>query len=264
MATASGTIFNYNTSDNSLAGIINLSVPNYNYVPGSNMWASADGTVLVAVEMLRRCRKRLFVAIRHAAFQHTVPSNPGFGVLAQSGTVIAGAEGSGECTEFVPATGGAPLYCVETGGLGMFAVSPDGITPWLLSMKLALVPSLPTFIRTERWSPRVPGWAFTWLDNDRLLTYQSLVKFQIYDSSGNFISDAATQPNLSQCYSNCQIVSADSVTQGNQIVNYMTGAITWESGDYQRTQKSAAAGTQMVIAAGNYVLAEPFSASGGN
>jgi hypothetical protein len=223
------------------------------------MWASADGTVLVAVGSDGAAN---VYSLPSGTLLSTVPSNPGFGVLAQSGTVIAGAEGSGECTEFVPATGGAPLYCVETGGLGMFAVSPDGTLVAVDETGAGTFSS--NIYKNGTLVTAVPGWAFTWLDNDRLLTYQSLVKFQIYDSSGNFISDAATQPNLSQCYSNCQIVSADSVTQGNQIVNYMTGAITWASGDYQKTQKSAAAGTQMVIAAGNYVLAEPFSASGGN
>jgi hypothetical protein len=257
IATASGTIFNYNSSDNSLAGTISFPVPKYSSFPGSNLWASADGTVLVAMGSDGSAR---VYSLPSGALLSTISSNPSFTALSQSGAVIAEGAGSGQCTQFVPAAGGAPLYCVVTGGGGMFAMSPDGT-------QVAVDGGGPSaqIFRNGTLVTAVPGWAFIWLDNDRLLTYQSLTKFQIYDSTGNFLSDAATQPNLSQCYSNCQIVSADSLTQGDEIVNFMTGAITWESGDYLQTAgvylqagKGIAAGSQMVFLAGDFVLAEPF------
>jgi hypothetical protein len=269
IAMATGSINYYNSGDNSLAGSISF--------PISRLFASADGTVLVA-ESSEPAPSGMYpttniYSLPSGTLVNTVPDNLGFVALSQSGAVIAegvAPSGTNSCdTQFVPATGGPALYCLSIGS-GGFALSPDGT---LVAIDLGSGTTAATNIyKNGILVTAVPGSGVFWLDNNRLLVAAPTpVYFQfpppqpytIYDSLGNFLGNAATTDNLGCNYA-CRVVSTDSLFEGNWIVSYMTGAIEWESADYFQQGKSAVAGSQVILAAGDYVLAEPSVASGTN
>jgi hypothetical protein len=264
IAMASGSINYYNSSDNSLAGTISF--------PTSSLTASANGTVLVAVSSAPSLSGNYpttnIYSLPSGTLVNTVPSNLGFIQLSQSGNVIAegvASSGTNSCdTQFVPSTGGPAIYCLDTGGVRNFPLSPDGT---LVAIDLASGPTAATNIyKNGTLVTAVPGSGDFWLDNNRLLVaaptsaylqYPPPQPYTLYDSLGNFLGNAATTDNLG-CNTACRVVSTDALFDGTWIVSYMTGAIEWESADYFQKGEIAVAGSQVILAAGDYVLAEPF------
>jgi hypothetical protein len=275
VATASGTIYNYNSSDNSLVGTI--SFPAYGAV------SSADGTVLAVVGIPASQTGETQTFNIYSVPSGTLISSSTF--IEPNGLVDFAMTGSGNFMtetflnpngtnpcylEVVPITGGGPIFCDDAGDTLGITLSPDG-TLAAVNLTGADAPAATNIYKNGTLVTAVPGTPFVWLDNDRLLmdegpTIENLQSepdiFKIYDSSGNLLGNAATTFNLFSCgdgYSGtCQIVSTNSITQGTEIVNYLTGAITWASADYFKYGESAAAGAQIILAAGDYVLAEPF------
>ncbi len=118
-----------------------------------------------------------------------------------------GSSSSSVCdTQFVAATGGAALYCLFTGisnafSPGCFSPSPDG-TLVAIGGPSSDGNGGTNIYKNGTLVTAVPGGAFEWLDNERLLVSEGPTSenlqvlepdiFKIYDSLGNLLGNAAT------------------------------------------------------------------------
>ena len=189
--------------------------------------------------------------------------------LSGSGTVIAetfGTPNANPCvTQVVPIAGGTPIYCDTTGLITDIQLSPDG------TLVAATIPGtdpsddVTNIYKNGTLASAVPGDTVIWLDNNRLLVSESsnssttALPSAIYDYLGNLLGNGASSDLFGyEGCSRCQLVSTDSLYDGYTILSYMTGATTWASADYFQTGKGAVDGSQVILAAGDYVLAEPY------
>ena len=279
VATASGSIFFFNTSTNALAGTISFS--------SSQLSASSDGTVLAAAQdssayQYQPDRTVNIYSLPSGALSHTFPysypdSSLNYMAMSGSATVIAEifdpAPTSGCATQVIPTTGGATIFCDNTVinplALPEIRLSPDGT---LLATAPALTPGggLPTtnIYKSGTLVSAVPGSLGGWLDNTRLLVNEFTIGGHgeilpagtvIYDSLGNKLGTTPI-PTLD----GFQVVTSDSVyvppgyfNEGNYIESLTTGTVTWASGN-SSYGPGAVGGSQIVFASGNLVLAQPF------
>jgi hypothetical protein len=279
VATASGSIFYFNTSTNALAGTISFS--------SSQLSASSDGTVLAAAKdtsayQYQPDRTVNIYSLPSGALFHTFPysypdTDLSYMAMSGSATVIAeifSPPTSGCTTQVIPTTGGATIFCDNTviipsptnpSALTDIRLSPDGTL-------LATAPSGGGLVTTNIYKngalvSAVPGSLGGWLDNTRLLVNEFAyvghgiepTGTTIYDSLGNKLG---TPPILGLGV--FQVVTSDSVylppsyfNEGNFIESLTTGTVTWASGN-SSYGPGAVGGSQIVFASGNLVLAQPF------
>jgi hypothetical protein len=274
VATASGQLFYFNASDESLAGVINFS---------GSFSASADGTVLAAAPNSTGTTN--IISLPSGKTINTFPMS--YLALIQTGTSIAFANDSTATTcpseiMVVPVTGGAPLYCMpDIPQYGTAVFSPDGTLGALSTEPTQNLGSTNVY-RNGTLTTAVPGVASGWLDNKRLLATQYTtnpdfvgpvsVGSNIYDAAGNKLgtttaafgifsaSGVAPEPSF-------QVVSAapDSLygIYENVIVSLTSGTTTWASGNIMRSTGGAyptggITGTQVIFPSDNLVLAQPY------
>jgi hypothetical protein len=263
VATASGQIYNFNSSTAALVGTINLS--------SSILSMSSDGTVLAAWSENPPNSSVNIYSLPAATLINSFPYGSINGVreisLSGSGTVLAQlpSNASGCDAAAVAVTGGAPIWCDMTGTVNNVQLSPDG-TLVAASTEPYSAPNPTTSIyKNGVLTTSVPGWVVGWLDNSRFLAsnYQEeaapphdtiyLGNF-IYSSQGSVLS-APTLPEISAI----DVVSADAVYSPalNTIFSLTTSAPTWLSGN-PSTGIGAVSGSQIVFASENLVLAQPY------
>jgi hypothetical protein len=273
VATASGTIFNYRTADDSLVGTISF--------PGvQRLSASSDGTVLAAAANTNSAqyvtgRPLNIYSLPSGAvltsFSYSYPAADLSSIaLSGSGTLLtehfgAGAQSDPCSTQVIPIMGGAPFYCDTTGLLSNVQVSPDST---LLAAEQQASSSSPTtnIYKNGTLISAVPGTPITWIDNNDLLLDQYPLDdptnppMAIYTSSGALVGNGAPSRSIGcDSYTACQIVSSGLIyTSGDTIQSYITGSTTWESADYNPAGVGALAGSQIIVPSSVYVLALPY------
>jgi hypothetical protein len=280
VATASGSIFYFNASNDTLAGTIDFS--------SSTLSASSDGTVLAAEANSNEAqyqpdRTLNIYSLPSGALLNTFPysyPNSNLYYMAMSGSASVIAEifypaPTGVCvTQVIPASGGATIFCDNTivsspSAIPDIELSPDG-TLLATSMQLTDVNGTTNIYKNGTLVTAVPGQVAGWLDNTRLLvnefTNEGMAGLQdsgttIFDSLGNKLG---TTPILN--LGPFKVVSAGSVylpsytgfsTSRNVIVSLATGTSTWESAN-STLGIGAISGSQVVFASGNLVLVQPF------
>lgn len=271
VATASGNIFYYNSSDDSLVGTISF--------PGvSELSSSSDGTVLAAEQNTHFAQsvtgRTLNVYSLPSGtvlntFPYVFPIQPEF-VLSASGSVMAeyfGNDTTNACnTQVVPTLGGATIYCDTTGLIQFAQLSPDGTL--IAAGPVATEPNYITNIyQNGTLISAVPGLPIMWLDNGHLLLdeYSSdqtmALPMAIYDPLGNLLGNGAISSTIGCGQGSvCRVIAPNSIYTGSGIINYLTGAITWATGDPPPLVYGSAAstGSQVIITSGVYVLAQPY------
>lgn len=262
VATASGQIYNFNSSTAAPVGTINLS--------SSILSMSSDGTVLAAASENPPNSSVNIYSLPSATLINSFPygSNAVREIsLSGSGTVLAEFPSNtpGCDAAAVAVTSGAPLWCDTTGTVNNVQLSPDG-TLVAASTEPYSAPNPTTSIyKNGVLTTAVPGWVLGWLDNARLLAsnYQEeaapphntvYLGNIIYSSQGSVLS-APSLPEISAI----DVVSADAVYSPklNTIFSLTTSAPIWMSGN-PSTGVGAVSGSQIVFASGNLVLAQPY------
>ena len=264
VATASGSIFSFNTSTNALERTINF--------PSSQLASSSDGTVLAAVQdVIDGQYNSPLVNVYSLPSGSPISSLPSvespFITLSGSGAILGqldtapyNAQACYAQTTLV--TGGNPILCDSVQGPSRLELSPDGT---LAAVSTALTPMVTTNIyQNGKLVTTVPGWAVDWLDNGRLLVnnYKPVgqLGFPEYASATIFSPTGANLGNvpLPELHT-IQPISSDLVYSPdlNAIVSLTTGAFTWASGNLP-TKVGAVGGPEIVFAPGNLVLAQPF------
>jgi putative Ig domain-containing protein len=263
VATASGQIYNFNSSTAAPAGTINLS--------SSLLSMSSDGTVLAAWSENPTNSSVNIYSLPAATLVNSFPYGSATGVneisLSGSGTVLAQLPSNtpGCDAAAVAVTGGAPIWCDMTGSVNNVQLSPDG-TLVAASTKPQSAPYPTTSIyKNGVLTTSVPGWVVGWLDNTRFLAsnYQEeaapphntvYLGNIIYSSQGSVLSTPML-PEISEI----DVVSANAVysPELNTIFSLTTSAPTWLSGN-SSTGVGALSGSQIVFASENLVLAQPY------
>jgi hypothetical protein len=296
VATASGKVLLFNSSDDTAAGSIAFSA--------SELAASSDGTVLAAVtdwqslqssnQAMQTTDSTLNVyslpsATLSTSFPYAFPGTALTTVaLSGSGTVVAETFNSPTTAcliQVIAVAGGAPIVCDNTSGDVSVHLSPDGT---LATTSPAGTVNMSTRIYNNgTLVTAVPGYAFGWLDNSHLLVDNYTVEgndnnlllgtgLTIYDAAGNQVG---TSPVLTTD----QILIAPGATSlydvdVNSIVSLSSGATTWACGSAssilpsfigfvaggageQTYPSGVAAGltaSQVVFASNNVVMAVPY------
>lgn len=271
VATRSGTIF-FNTSDNSQAGTLGFQ--------SSLLSTSSDGTVLAAVAAVPTVPGvtqplNIYSLPSGAlinAFSYSYPTNFSAIALSSSGTLIAeilqSSVPAGLCvSQVIPAMGGTPIFCDNTGAIGTLRLSPDGTLVAASNPGSKVGPYITNVYKNGTLVVPVPGLAAMWLDNNRLLVNENSstqTSPAIYDSLGVLLSSGSAAPNVGyQCQFGpvlCQVASTDSLYNPyqNVIQSYTTGATQWASGNASIPGIGAVAGSTIVFSAGDFVLAQPY------
>jgi hypothetical protein len=263
VATASGQIYNFNSSTAALVGTINLS--------SSILSMSSDGTVLAAWSENPPNSSVNIYSLPAATLINSFPYGSINGVreisLSGSGTVLAQlpSNTSGCDAAAVAVTGGAPIWCDTTGTVNTVQLSPDGTLVAASTEPYSAPNPITSIYKNGVLTTSVPGWGLGWLDNAQFLAsnYQEeaapphdtvyLGNF-IYSSQGGVLS-APTLPEISAI----DVVSADAVYSPalNTILSLTTSAPTWQSGN-PSTGIGAVSGSRVVFASGEFVLAQPY------
>ena len=277
VAVASGQIFNYDTSNNTLVSTINFSA--------SELLASASGAVLVAAAdyfdgQNEPSRSLNIYSLPSGNLTTTLtyvtPTSTKLPMSVSAvGDVLAAplSNTSGCSFEVVNIAGGTPLLCGASawsgGALGNLQLSPDG-TLVLASSGPTLQPTTDIY-KNGSLSTTVAASGTNWLDNTRFLadtfvenvgleaTYTGTV---IYNSSGG----AQSMPSLPQIDS-LDVVTSDTiyVPASNSINSVTSATVTWTSANPNRPVSNinagASGGSEVVFSSGSLVLAEPYSAA---
>jgi hypothetical protein len=259
VTTASGEIFNYNATTDSLVGTIPFS--------SAQLSMSSDGTVLAAlgdpINLYSLPSGSLINSLPYGGASMSLSGNAAVVLVNYAPTT-----GTPTCTsQAFPTNGGASIWCgVDTSFLTP-QLSPDGTLIASHATGTTGASSDSTNIyKNGVLVTAVPGWATGWLDNGRLLAITFNVGINyigsvIYGPTGNVL---ATSP-LPDIYT-FNVVTSNSIysPELNQILSLTTGAPTWESGNAKLTEGAigvslgAIAGSQVVFTSGNLVLAQPY------
>ena len=282
VATASGTIFYFNASNNTLAGTIAFS--------SSQLSASSDGTVLAAAAntndfQYETDRTVNIYSLPSGALIDTFPYSYPNNILtymAMSGSANVLAEQfapspTNACvTQVIPTMGGATIFCDNTVAESFPSIqdvqlSPDG------TLVATSSPSTDGSVTTNIHKngtlvSAVPGSVAGWLDNTRFLVNEftnagmagvEAAGTTIYDSLGNKLGN----PPILDLIVPFQAVTSNSVylrpvlpaisSGANTIESLTTGTLTWASGN-SLVGPGAVGGSQIVFASGNLVLVQPF------
>lgn len=275
VATSSGSILLFNSSTNALAGTINF--------PSSSLSMSADGSVLAASAntwgQTGAATSLNIYAIPAATLVNSFPYSVLTFSLAGSGTVIAELDGStpisvtGCKAQVIAIGGGTPIWCDTSGQFQQLVLSPDG-TLLAATSTQNTVPLQPGFGSSSNvylngaLLTAVPGWAIGWSTNTSLLVNQytsigDYTDLNRYTNTGSLIS-SVTPPQMLQIQP-VTVASSFVYSSGqNTIVNTANGNVSWTSGDAFTPiccpplyGIGAVAGSQVVFASGNFVLAQP-------
>lgn len=263
VATASGQIYNFNSSTAAPVGTINLS--------SSILSMSSDGTVLAAWSENPPNSSVNIYSLPTATPINSFPYGSINGVreisLSGSGTVLAQlpSNTSGCDAAAVAVTGGAPIWCDTTGTVNNVQLSPDGTLVAASTSPYSAPNPTTSVYKNGVLTTSVPGWVVGWLDNTRFLAsnYQEeaapphntvYLGNIIYSSQGSVLSTPSL-PEISEI----DVVSADAVysPELNTIFSLTTSAPTWLSGN-PSTGVGAVSGSQIVFASENLVLAQPY------
>lgn len=269
IATASGRIFSFDVSNNSLVGSINFS--------SSQLSASTDGTILAAAGnsndfQYEPDRTLNIYSLPSGATITSFPySYPQTDLIYMSmsgaGNVASNifAQPTTAClTQVIPIASGIPILCDNTlAGLVAatvdIALSPDGTLAATSGVASTTVTT--NIYKNGTLATTVPGQVVGWLDNTQLVVgnyingsagYPVPGSTAIYDSLGNKVSNPALAG-----LAPFQTVAPDLVyvPLSNDIESLVTGASTWASANAS-LGVGAVAGPQIVFASGNLVLAQ--------
>jgi Putative Ig domain len=275
VAVASGKIFNYDASNNTLVSTINFSA--------SQLAASSSGAVLAAaadyLDGLNVPSRSLSIYSLPAGdltttFTYVAPTSATLAMaVSAAGDMLAAqlSNTSGCGFEVVDIAGGASLLCGPAAwsgrALGNLQLSPDG-TLVLASSGPLLQPTTDIY-KNGSLVTTVAASGTNWLDNTRFLantfieniggeaTYTGTV---IYDSSGNMLS----KPSLPELDS-LDVVTSDTIygPASNSIYSVTSAMVTWASANPNRPvgnlNAGAIGGSEVVFSSGSLVLAEPYS-----
>jgi hypothetical protein len=272
LTTASGNTFSYNTTSNAFESTVDLS-SSLQYV------LSADGSVLAT-------RNLGSVSGSETVDIYSLPSNtlinsfsyasgsayPLDITLSASGTTLGELLLSG-VQQSLPVGGGTPTVYATHGGAEPVQLSPNAALVALSSV--APGPATRTALyNNATYVTTVVGYALGWLDNGRLLvdTFDSAHGFigaNIFSPTGNLLAVAPFGP-----FDTMQVVTSNFVyaPQLNEVLPLSGANGAWASGDlcgavtaydngepYRYTGCSGAyAGSEVVFASGNQVLAQPY------
>ena len=277
VATASGKIFVYNASDDSLVATLDFL--------SSDLSASTDGSVLAAAADMLDAQFRTDRSINiyslpsgtlTNSFSYSYPNTDLTGMtLSGSGSVLgetfAAPTMTNPCTnQVITVTDGTAIVCNIP---GTPVLSPNG-------MLVASSPAESATASSNIYSngtlvTAVTGQALGWIDDNRLLVQTYINPPQsnplLLEGNGTIIFDAAgnelgTTPFLGLFP--FQVVSAANGTiyqiETNTILSLTSGATVWASaslaasGTYPRDLGGGVTSQQVVFAAGSLVLAQPY------
>jgi hypothetical protein len=265
VATASGTIFNYNAATDASAGTIPFT--------SSQLAMSSDGTVLAAME--QNSSGGGIVNLYSLPSGSAINSLPGGDSISLSGggTVLAvlNANASPSCTgQAFSASSGASIWCGVVSSslvpeISSPQVSPDGtLIAAQVEMGNSSVSS--NIFKNGVLQTAVPAWAIGWLDNGRLLALKYSLSTDytgsvIYDPLGNVLAESPI-PEIGAF----TVATTNSIysPQLNEILSLTTGTPTWASGNASLPEGtdglsgSAITGSQVIFASGSLVLVQPY------
>jgi len=260
VATASGTIFNYNAATDTSVGTIPFT--------SSQLSMSSDGTVLAAAEQTSIGGTVNLYSLPSGSTINSFPSADSIS-LSGGGTVLGelNANAPASCTgQTFSVSSGASIWCGVVSSflvpeISAPQVSPDG------TLIAAQVEAGNSSVSTNIFKngvlvTAVPAWAIGWLDNGRLLaiTY-SYTGSVIYDPRGNVLAKSPI-PEIGAF----TVATTNSIysPQLNEILSLTTGAPTWASGNALLPEGTdgvsggAITGSQVIFTSGALVLAQPY------
>ena len=265
VATASGTIFNYDAATDASVGTIAFT--------SSQLAMSSDGTVLAAMEQTTSGGG--VVNLYSLPSGSAINSLPGGDTISLSGggTVLAAldANASPSCTgQAYSVSSGSSIWCGVVSSslvpeISAPQVSPDGT---LIAAQVVLGNSSTStnIFKNGVLVTAVPAWAIGWLDNGRLLTldYSFSTDYTgsvIYDPLGNVLAKSPI-PQIGAF----TVATTNSIysPQLNEILSLTTGAPTWASGNASLPEGtdglsgSAITGSRVIFTSGSLVLAQPY------
>jgi hypothetical protein len=257
IATASGKITYLDAATKTFEGTIDFF--------SAQVVLSSDGTVLASPEAGRDgtgYNTRIY-SLPSGTLTYSDPPPPTATVneltLSGSGTVLGQVLGGSQLVgrQVIPISGGPAIWS-DGDRNNPIRLSPDGT---LIAVSNARYDTAATTIyKNGAQVALVPGWAFTWLDNSRLLvnnyTGNTYSNSTIFDPSGALLSTTSV-PALGSV-NNVQVVGPDSVYDqaSNAIYSVTTGNPTW-SGPLA-LGIGAVGGPSVVYASGDHVLTEPY------
>jgi hypothetical protein len=274
VATASGRIFNYNTSTNAPVGTINF--------PGLHLAASADGTVMMAAgNNVNNTTINVYSLPSGAVtnnFTSIVGPNPILGLSGDGSTLLGPISNTSGCVvEAIHLSGGGIEWCggAITGGYGNVTLSPDGTLIAAADNNGGGEQQGTTIYKNGAIATAIPVGAIIWLDNGRLLArttkLYSSQTLHIYNYNGAAIYDP-TGNVLTTSNIPLPDILDDVLAQGNSVYSptrdatysLATGMAGWASGDATTGPGTSGlgvgtvAGTEVVFLSGAYVLAQPY------
>jgi len=278
VATASGSILVFNPATNASALTINFS--------SSQLASSTTGAVLAAAANsndgqyetdrtlnIYSLPSGSLINSFPSSFTSSTPTSLASMLLSGSGTVVeqsfianTSSSNNTRCpNEVIATTGGTPIFC---GSGASFALSPDG-TLFARNSSGGLPTDTTDIFQNGTLATTVPGDGVGWLDNGHLLVYTYSTNSSrgffyagavIYSPSGQVLS----KPQVPELHE-IQVVSTDQIYSpiSNAIVSVTTGATSWASAnnptDFSGVgEVGAVAGSEVVFASGNLVLAQPY------
>jgi hypothetical protein len=257
IATASGKTFFLDAATKTLEGTIDFF--------SVHVALSSDGTVLAAPDAGwdgTGYNTRIY-SLPSGTLTYSDPPPPTATVddltLSGSGAVLGEVLGGSQLVgrQVIPISGGQAIWS-DGDRYDPIRLSPDGT---LIAVSNARYDTAATIIyKNGTQVALVPGWAFTWLDNSRLLVNNyagnTYSKSTIFDSSGALLSSPSL---LALGYvSNVQVVGPDSVYDqaSNAIYSVTAGNPTWSGPPALGI--GAVAGPRVAFASGDHVLTEAY------
>ncbi len=273
VATASGRIFNYNTSTNGPAGTIDF--------PGLKLAASADGTVMAAAGNNVNNTIINVYSLPSGTVTNNFTSSAGpneiLGLSGDGSTLLGPISNTSGCVlEAIHLSGGGIAWCggAIAGGYGNVTLSPDATLIAAADNNGGGVQQSTNIYKSGTLATAVPAGGLIWLDNGRLLArttklYSSQTVHvynyngaAIYDPTGKVLTTSNIPlPDIFD-YALAQSNSVYSPTL-DATYSLATGTATWASGDATTGPAvglgvGAVAGTEVVFLSGAYVLTQQY------